>query len=165
MTWLKGTPFILIVSILFVNLLNACVATYSHSNLKYINRCQRIIEEKTKEPLGQDIDHAYVYIFTHGVMVAFTHGKVGTFGKWDKFYKQSWICAVKDKKVINISKAFDKPILETEPVTFEKYDSSVIEQLYKRNSNGFFFYKEQQFDKNNIQKNNAEEYKNNNVLN
>ena len=143
------TSFICSVSCAQVNIAKA----HSVEGVKTIKLCQDNIQSQTGEAISEKIDRAYIDVFFGGMIVAFTEGEVGTFGKRDRYYRQHWVCAVSDDAIVRVGAPLSDPLIDKpEPMEFEKYDDSVIEQLYMRENGRFAYCCEQRLDENNFQK-------------
>jgi hypothetical protein len=109
-------------------------------DLAAIAKCQGFIESHIGKILSGEIDRVYIDKFPDGLIVAFTEGEVGTFGKRDEHYRQHWACGISDGIVLKASSPFEEPILDSkEPLLFEKYDVNVIEKLYLKENGEYKF--------------------------
>tara|TARA_Y100001970_G_C14219155_1_gene851560 strand:- start:1046 stop:1522 length:477 start_codon:yes stop_codon:yes gene_type:complete len=143
--------FICLVSCALVNIAKA----HSVEGVDAIKLCQVYIQSQTGEAISERIDRAYVDVFSGGMIVAFTEGEVGTFGKRENHYRQYWACAVSENTIVRVSAPSHDPLIDKpELMGFEKYDGSVIEQLYRRENDQFVYCCEQKLDENNFEKHN-----------
>ena len=116
----------------------------SLSEIESVFKCQEFIESHTGKSLSGEIDRVYIDKFPDGLIVAFTEGEVGTFGKRDEHYRQHWACGISDGIILKVSSPLKEPILDLqEPLFFEKYDGGVIEKLYFRKNGELKFCCEQ----------------------
>ncbi len=124
--------------------------------LELIHVCTEVV--KKYESLDADrlnADHIYVDVFPDGEMLAFTKGKVGTFGKRSPNYQMLVACAVVGDKVVGL---FDKHGLVVfggrEQLKFEDYSLTVYEYLYRIVGEGYKLLGAQLFDEGNFDKHN-----------
>lgn len=135
--------------------LNASAANNSIAGARYVKECKNFIESKTSETLSQNIDTGYVEIFKKGVVVSFTEGAVGTFGKRDKGYKLDWVCGFLKNELVYVTAYRQDPILDLNSIaSFENYELDVEELLFHKEKGEFKYCCEQPFSIDNIEKHN-----------
>jgi len=144
---------------LTIFLTSCCTHTKSHfvEHLSYkaIKQCEKEVEIQTGHKLSTEINNAYVESFDTGIVVAFTKGSVGSFGKRSDNYQQYWACGIFNKKVVYLGSSLKVPIIDIPNKTkFIDYRKDVKEFLFRRVNGDFEFCCKQKLDEKNMERNN-----------